>query len=667
MLRKFKERGKSKLSELPNLPTDVLELIQHMLPISDQASFARVCKAWSKAGSRGRRPDRWEINFLRHFEQQYHILRSTKKDIRDWQFQFKKQEDEEYSHLSKSNRKLLRKIKDCNLKNLDMLAQQIERNTLIACDSNGFSIAYWAQRHRYYSWLNTIYQTKILPRYTVNGSLNPNSVDSNRRTLLQWAVELRQDNDHIAELLALTNSAAVNSHDCLGATALFIACQNGYIEAAELLLNATADVNLECTTGANGLFISCQLGHTAIVKLLLDRGAKMNSRYFNGHTDLSIACQHGHTAAVKLLLDRGADVNLQCQTGVTALAIASRHGHTTVIKILLDHDPDMNIQDSTGATALSIAMQNRHIEAVKLLLDHKANANLPNNMGKTALFIACQNGDAEAVELLLNANADVNSRSNTGATALSIACENGHTAVVKLLLAAGAKKSSKCCDGKTALFLACQNGHTEIAKLLLVARARINSRSNSGATALYVACFNGHTAAVELLINHGALMDLRHNTGETALNIAYYRGHIGAVCLLLNAGAVVSLSIDECATLLQIASNNNYDSIVKILITEALNKYIDENNKLIENTNKSASAHKNHDHLKFFKTSRGKIIQQVTIAVAAATLLKVLNGEESPEILSYHSLAFKIDNELHKLYQYSIKHHLLRKNSLSAA
>ena len=59
-------------------------------------------------------------------------------------------------------------------------------------------------------------------------------------------------------------------------------------------------------TGATPLFIACQQGHVDVATLLLDKGAEVDKANKNGATPLYIACNKGHVDAAQLLREKGA-------------------------------------------------------------------------------------------------------------------------------------------------------------------------------------------------------------------------------------------------------------------------------------------------------------------------------------------------------------------------
>ena len=59
-----------------------------------------------------------------------------------------------------------------------------------------------------------------------------------------------------------------------------LACDEGNLEIAQLLLNANARVNIVNNDGNTALFYACQSGIVAIVQLLLDKRARIPNDVF---------------------------------------------------------------------------------------------------------------------------------------------------------------------------------------------------------------------------------------------------------------------------------------------------------------------------------------------------------------------------------------------------
>jgi hypothetical protein len=150
---------------------------------------------------------------------------------------------------------------------------------------------------------------------------------------------------------------------------LIIAAKDGDLPAVQNLLTNDALVNAK-NYGATALWMAAEEGHTEIVRLLLERGADANTKEdISGFTALMSASVNGHTEIVALLLEKGADLNAKATSnGTTALIMAAEEGHMEVVKLLLSKNADVKVKRTTdGVTALSAASRKGHMETVELL------------------------------------------------------------------------------------------------------------------------------------------------------------------------------------------------------------------------------------------------------------------------------------------------------------
>ena len=122
-----------------------------------------------------------------------------------------------------------------------------------------------------------------------------------------------------------------------GRTPLYIACENCHVDAARLLLEKGAAVDRAENDGRTSLWIACRYGHVDVARLLLDQGAEVDRAEENGATPLFAACFNGHVDAVRLLLDKGAEVDRAMEDGTTPLSIAERRGHSSIVALLEEH------------------------------------------------------------------------------------------------------------------------------------------------------------------------------------------------------------------------------------------------------------------------------------------------------------------------------------------
>ena len=127
-----------------------------------------------------------------------------------------------------------------------------------------------------------------------------------------------------------------SAKDSGGATALFIASQNGHLATVRFLLDHRAQVDLALHTNATPLYVSCQNGHLQVAEILLAFGAVPNSQTDDEATPLFIAAQMGHFGIVKKLLEFNGDIKLANRTKATPLFIAAQKPgfHSTFFDLL---------------------------------------------------------------------------------------------------------------------------------------------------------------------------------------------------------------------------------------------------------------------------------------------------------------------------------------------
>lgn len=108
-----------------------------------------------------------------------------------------------------------------------------------------------------------------------------------------------------------------------GAHSLHYCVSRNLSQRLQILLEAGAPVNLvEKNSAESALYVACDEGRLECAKLLLNYGAEPNLGR-KGTTPLMAASRHGSLALVELLLDRGADVERLNGRGYSARDMAS--------------------------------------------------------------------------------------------------------------------------------------------------------------------------------------------------------------------------------------------------------------------------------------------------------------------------------------------------------
>jgi ankyrin repeat protein len=207
---------------------------------------------------------------------------------------------------------------------------------------------------------------------------------------------------NVEQLVA--KGANINFSNELGQTALYITCENGYVDVVRFLL-ARKEIQINQAEGLERtpLVITCYYGHVDVVRLMLARKEiQINQASEDGVTPLFATCQQGNVDIVRLLLARNEiQINQATKDGSSPLAITCQKGHVDVVRLLLARkEIQINQATENGVTPLFCACQDGHVDVVRLLLARKEIQIHPAADGTTPLFMASLNGHNEIVTLL---------------------------------------------------------------------------------------------------------------------------------------------------------------------------------------------------------------------------------------------------------------------------
>ena len=186
---------------------------------------------------------------------------------------------------------------------------------------------------------------------------------------------------------------------------LIEACFLRNMDIVKLFITHGADVNIIDNRGRTSLGIACQKGFDELVELLLDNGADMNltSDIPNYKQPIVFAYVRGRISTVKLLLDRGVDVNL---TGnVIPLIVACQQGKIDIVRLLLERGADTNVVPIGGGFTPLIEAA-AYPGMIDLLLEYGADINAESGV-VCALNYACIRYQRDNVILLLERGADL--------------------------------------------------------------------------------------------------------------------------------------------------------------------------------------------------------------------------------------------------------------------
>jgi ankyrin repeat protein len=183
----------------------------------------------------------------------------------------------------------------------------------------------------------------------------------------------------------LTNGADPNARRITGASSLYFAASYHHTRIVELLLNKyKAIVDLSTFDGSTPLHVACEHGFTDIVQLLINSQANINAKMNDGTTAIMLACQNGHLSIVQILISTGqCNTTLQRLDGVTPIFLVVQHGHETIFDYFIENIDNIketiDLAREDGATPLFKACQKGYDSLVNKLLKFKPNVDLLKN------------------------------------------------------------------------------------------------------------------------------------------------------------------------------------------------------------------------------------------------------------------------------------------------
>lgn len=247
---------------------------------------------------------------------------------------------------------------------------------------------------------------------------------------------------------------------------LIYACNKGYREEVQRLLDLGADVNASLDNGVTPLMYAAQGGHLDIVKILVLNDAKVNQVPENGMTALVSAVLIDSISIAEFLIRHGADVNRSDYEKVTPLMQAIANGNYLMTDMLLYYGADFTRKDIKGTDALMLASFLGLTDIVTLLIEYGADVNSSDTKQHTPLHLAVQNGFIEVVEILVDNGAALEKTDVSGLTPLGTAVENDDIEMTRFLVSKGAKAGKKFSFTQNALTIAAEHKNDSIIRFL---------------------------------------------------------------------------------------------------------------------------------------------------------------------------------------------------------
>ena len=185
---------------------------------------------------------------------------------------------------------------------------------------------------------------------------------------------MQNDLEGVKTLLA--SGAKIDEKDATyGSTPLLMACNYGYVEMAELLVNRGADINIKAKNGATPLILAAASSEK-LAKLLLSKKADIHAKMSDGTGGFTwcitgILSERVSLDFAKFLLEKGANVNEAVTggfaPGYTPLMMAARNNRVDLVRFLIDNGADLGARAKDGMTALQLARKEGHGSVADIL------------------------------------------------------------------------------------------------------------------------------------------------------------------------------------------------------------------------------------------------------------------------------------------------------------
>ncbi|TEA19591.1 Ankyrin-1 [Colletotrichum sidae] len=216
------------------------------------------------------------------------------------------------------------------------------------------------------------------------------------------------DNAELVKLL-LEKGADINSV-CSSGTIVHLASRNSHVKTLKVLLehNPKPDLEIEQPDGLTALCVACQEGEVEIAKLLLVAGANKNHQTSGGDYPLKLCVVAGFDRVVRTLLSFQPDLTICDQGGNTILHQILNHGPSvSIFEMLLMAGANINAQNKDGETPLIVAAKVRNDDLFTFLLDRGADASITRPGQDSLLHVAASSGVWEIFKAVVDAGLTV--------------------------------------------------------------------------------------------------------------------------------------------------------------------------------------------------------------------------------------------------------------------
>lgn len=261
----------------------------------------------------------------------------------------------------------------------------------------------------------------------------------------------------------------LDNSDRYGITPLMYAAMYDHILLAKTLIAHGADVNAAGTPpegnnafwikmdGVTPLALACRNGSVEIAKLLLEAGADETIRDAKGKAPIFSLLRYPHNFRKYSRIDDPI-YSRKCEilSMLKELDLTDEEGYTALMR---------SMQDSTEPFDEASAYSN-NLPITQALIKQGANVEAVGNDGRRPLHLAVE-GLGDVHKSLIKAGVQLNTQDNNGDTPLLIACQRCNETIVRYLIKAGADVTIQNNKGKTAMDLCTERGFTSAIDLMM--------------------------------------------------------------------------------------------------------------------------------------------------------------------------------------------------------
>lgn len=147
----------------------------------------------------------------------------------------------------------------------------------------------------------------------------------------------------------------MNGTDYSKRTALHWASQEGYIEAAQILIQNGAILDALDKDNQTPLYIATAENHFELANLLIKSGANVN--FEKDTTPFMIACALGYYDEIQILLEADSDIDHRDEDGRTALFYAKVRRDAKMMTFLLLHGASEKVVDKFGISIADLGIE----------------------------------------------------------------------------------------------------------------------------------------------------------------------------------------------------------------------------------------------------------------------------------------------------------------------